>query len=243
MVVAVVAGEDPVTAAAAALEEHPTAVALAEAALHGAAALVEAEAEVVLEKADPHHVDHHFAVEHGQDAGWHFNTLGSKSERIKEMVTDLFPVSAVFDPPFDVMVLLLGEDGPADRPVSSSAPFRSMSSSLTNWGSYHPGVHPSRRPGLAEALVGSLGGFRRSAVLVDVGAGVGFFALAAAARGHRSLAFETSPKHLRALRTSVARNRFQELITVRPVQVSSPRRRHDPRPDQGRFRAGLNGRV
>jgi hypothetical protein len=59
---------------------------------------------------------------------------------------------------------------------------------------------------------------------VDIGAGVGFFSLAAAARGHRSLAFETSPKHLRALRTSVARNRFQELITVRPVQVgaSSP---------------------
>lgn len=59
---------------------------------------------------------------------------------------------------------------------------------------------------------------------MDIGAGVGFFSLAAAARGHRSLAFETSPKHLRALRTSVARNRFQELITLRPVQMgaSSP---------------------
>ena len=27
------------------------------------------------------------------------------------MVTDLFPVSAMWDPPFDIMVLLLGEDG------------------------------------------------------------------------------------------------------------------------------------
>jgi hypothetical protein len=175
---AAAAGEDPVNAAAAVLEEHPTAVAIAEA-LHGAAASAaqavttitsgqqgDGNAAATVERADPHHVDHHFTVEHPQDAGWHFNTPDAKPELIKEMVTDLFPVSAVFDPPFDVMVLLLGEDGPADRSASGSAPFKSMSSSLTNWGSYHPGVHPSRRPGLAEALVGSLGGHKRSAVLV-----------------------------------------------------------------------------
>eukprot|EP00241_Pyramimonas_parkeae_P000729 CAMPEP_0114247346 /NCGR_PEP_ID=MMETSP0058-20121206/12974_1 /TAXON_ID=36894 /ORGANISM="Pyramimonas parkeae, CCMP726" /LENGTH=1002 /DNA_ID=CAMNT_0001360647 /DNA_START=399 /DNA_END=3407 /DNA_ORIENTATION=+ len=144
-----------------------------------------------------------------------------QQQQLPVMVTDLFPVSAMWDPPFDILVLMLGEDGEAARAKDPSAPIESASSSITNWGTWHPGVHPTRRPGLAEALVGSLGGHRRSAVLVDVGAGVGFFSLAAAARGHKAVAFETRPKHVRAIRASVKQNGFKELLSVHNTPLGS----------------------
>ena len=51
-------------------------------------------------------------------------------------------------------------------------------------------------------------------VLVDVGAGEGFFSLAAAARGHRALAFEAAPRSAEALRASVAYNGFGGRVEV-----------------------------
>lgn len=53
-----------------------------------------------------------------------------------------------------------------------------------------------------------------SGVLVDIGAGHGFFSLAAAARGHRVLAFETSPGSLAALKASIKYNGFEGFIDV-----------------------------
>jgi hypothetical protein len=52
-------------------------------------------------------------------------------------------------------------------------------------------------------------------VLVDVGAGHGFFSLAAAARGHRVIAFETAPGSLAAFKASIAYNGFGSLIELR----------------------------
>eukprot|EP00879_Flechtneria_rotunda_P004993 GHRR01005269.1.p1 GENE.GHRR01005269.1~~GHRR01005269.1.p1 ORF type:complete len:555 (+),score=253.61 GHRR01005269.1:3131-4795(+) len=51
-------------------------------------------------------------------------------------------------------------------------------------------------------------------VLVDVGAGHGFFSLAAAARGHKVIAFESSPGSLAAFNASIANNGFGQLIQV-----------------------------
>lgn len=51
-------------------------------------------------------------------------------------------------------------------------------------------------------------------MLVDVGAGSGFFSLAAAAGGHPVLAFETSPDSLEAFNASIQYNGFQQLISV-----------------------------
>lgn len=55
----------------------------------------------------------------------------------------------------------------------------------------------------------------RGGVFVDVGAGQGFFSLAAAARGHRVVAFESSPASLAAFKASINYNGFQSLISIR----------------------------
>jgi hypothetical protein len=51
-------------------------------------------------------------------------------------------------------------------------------------------------------------------MLVDVGAGSGFFSLAAAAGGHPVLAFEASPDSLEAFNASIQYNGFQQLVSV-----------------------------
>jgi FkbM family methyltransferase len=61
----------------------------------------------------------------------------------------------------------------------------------------------------------------RGGVLVDVGAGQGFFSLAAAARGHRVIAFEASPASLAAFKASVKYNGFQDLVTVHSTAVGA----------------------
>jgi len=58
-------------------------------------------------------------------------------------------------------------------------------------------------------------------VLIDVGAGQGFFSLAAAARGHRVIAFEASPASLAAFRASIEYNGFQGLITVHSAALGA----------------------
>jgi hypothetical protein len=88
-----------------------------------------------------------------------------RGEKLPAMVTDLFPVSALWDPPFNIMVLGMNaeceENDNAHKKLVPGAPIPGASSSITNWGTWHPGVHPTRRPGLTEALVGDLGGHRR----------------------------------------------------------------------------------
>lgn len=54
-------------------------------------------------------------------------------------------------------------------------------------------------------------------MLVDIGAGIGFFSLAAAARGHRSIAFELAPASLESLQASIDYNGFQNFVTVHQV--------------------------
>lgn len=54
-------------------------------------------------------------------------------------------------------------------------------------------------------------------VLVDIGAGIGYFSLAAAARGHRAIAFELSNNSLASFEASIVYNGFQNMITVHKV--------------------------
>lgn len=51
-------------------------------------------------------------------------------------------------------------------------------------------------------------------VLLDVGAGSGYFSMAAAARGHRVIAFELSPRSLLSFEASIAYNGFQDRIVL-----------------------------
>jgi len=57
-------------------------------------------------------------------------------------------------------------------------------------------------------------------VLLDVGAGSGYFSLAAAARGHRVIAFELSPRSLLSFEASIAYNGFQDRIALHKVRWS-----------------------
>ncbi len=54
-------------------------------------------------------------------------------------------------------------------------------------------------------------------VLLDIGAGQGLFSLAAAARGHRAIAFELSANSLASMEASIAFNGFQDLLTMHKV--------------------------
>ena len=59
-------------------------------------------------------------------------------------------------------------------------------------------------------------------MLLDIGAGQGLFSIAAAARGHRAIAFELSPNSLASFEASMAFNGFQDLITLHKVPPTPP---------------------
>ena len=56
-------------------------------------------------------------------------------------------------------------------------------------------------------------------MLVDVGAGVGYFSLAAAARGHQAIAFELSTKAVASFEASMDYNGFQKAITLHKARL------------------------
>lgn len=58
-------------------------------------------------------------------------------------------------------------------------------------------------------------------VLIDIGAGHGFFSLAAAARGHRVVSFETSAGSLSAFKASIAYNGFGGLIDLHEAALGN----------------------
>lgn len=132
-------------------------------------------------------------------------------EPIRSSGVKHFPVSVGFDPPFSIMVNLIGQ---GDLQSGSD-----ISSVLSNWGVWQPGLSPSRRPTVVDALIGSLRGKTRYATFVDVGAGIGYFSLAAAARGHRVLAFEVSNKSTHALKSSIEYNGFEHLVKLHAVPL------------------------
>lgn len=59
-------------------------------------------------------------------------------------------------------------------------------------------------------------------VLIDVGAGNGFFSLAAAARGHRAVAFEMSNRSVASFEASIADNGFEKAIALHKASYSCP---------------------
>eukprot|EP00218_Dolichomastix_sp_CCMP3274_P014156 CAMPEP_0170135690 /NCGR_PEP_ID=MMETSP0033_2-20121228/2605_1 /TAXON_ID=195969 /ORGANISM="Dolichomastix tenuilepis, Strain CCMP3274" /LENGTH=1019 /DNA_ID=CAMNT_0010371293 /DNA_START=85 /DNA_END=3144 /DNA_ORIENTATION=+ len=110
-----------------------------------------------------------------------------------------------------------GAGGPMMLPFHLSG---DVSASLSSWGTWQAGVAPARTPGVAEALAGALGGsHRHTSTLVDVGAGIGFFSLAAAARGHLVEAFESRAEEAALLRRSIAYNGFKANLRARETPV------------------------
>ncbi|KAG2453558.1 hypothetical protein HYH02_001777 [Chlamydomonas schloesseri] len=135
-------------------------------------------------------------------------------EPIAPSVLPLFPVSVSFNPPFTIMTHLVGQ---GDMQSGSD-----VSAVLTSWGTWQAALsRPSRRPLVVDALVGSLGPPEQGAVLVDVSAGQGFFSLAAAARGHTVVAFESSGRSLEAFSAAVLYNGFQDRVRLYNVSLGA----------------------
>jgi FkbM family methyltransferase len=161
-----------------------------------------------------------------------------------------YPVAVAFDPPFSALVPPLDEEQLDQPPAhSSSSSDADVGASLLAWGEWQPGPAPAyRRPTLLEAVVGALAtrtgapgadevgadsapslpsssssssSQRPLQTLVDVGAGLGLFSLAAAARGHRAVAFELAPQSLSALRAAVQHNGFGALVTPLAAAVGA----------------------
>ena len=58
-------------------------------------------------------------------------------------------------------------------------------------------------------------------VLVDVGAGIGYLSLAAAARGHSVIAFELATRTLVSFAASMQHNNLSHAITLHQVRCGS----------------------
>lgn len=123
-----------------------------------------------------------------------------------------YPVSAAWEPPFDILTHLVGSNASDEGMTVSGA-------ALTARGRWQPGRTVPRQPTSAEALVGSLSAHRRSAALLDVGAGLGYFSLAAAARGHRVISYEWGKSSGSLLRASITHNGFEPRVELRTAQL------------------------
>lgn len=131
----------------------------------------------------------------------------------------LYPSSVDWSPPFSMMVPLKGA---GDKQAGDD-----VAASITAWGFWQPALQPNRRPSVADVIVGPLGGARADEqVLLDIGAGLGLFSLAAAARGHRVIALEASPNSCEAFEESIKYNGWHKRITLH----RSPAGAEDKRP-------------
>lgn len=132
---------------------------------------------------------------------------------VKEVsLPSLYPVSIEWEPQFSVLTHLVGKgDHQAGMDVSHQ---------ITLHGLWQPGIAATRRPSIVEAVVGALGnGNQKPQTFVDIGAGYGFFSLAAAARGHNVVAFELSPHSIEAFEASIAYNGFTRSIKVKKIAI------------------------
>lgn len=76
---------------------------------------------------------------------------------------------------------------------------------------------------MVDALAGVLSSQRAAGgSFLDIGAGLGYFSLAAAARGHSVHAFELGPENLELLRHGVKVNGFQNLVDVHEAALGGP---------------------
>jgi hypothetical protein len=92
-----------------------------------------------------------------------------------------------------------------------------VSAALTRFGNWQAGMDNTLQPRAPVALVGALGKIPAAdgkPILLDIGAGLGFYAITAAVRGHKVVAIELAPKSLRAFRESLRVNQLDGLVTI-----------------------------
>ena len=135
-----------------------------------------------------------------------------------------YPVSALWEPAFDVMTPLVGT-----MPDGLEIEERDMEGYwLTMYGRPRVGTARVMRPGQTPADIALAGPTRRAArrgdddeddddrarVFIDIGADVGYYTLAAASRGDTVYAYEWHETFLDNLRASIAYNEYGDRISV-----------------------------
>lgn len=137
--------------------------------------------------------------------------------------TRKYPVSALWEPAFDVMTPLVGT-----MPNGLEIEERDMEGYwLTLYGRPRVGTVRAMRPGQTPADIALAGPTRRAAaaksgdgdgdgarVFIDIGADLGYYTLAAASRGDTVYAYEWHETFLDNLRASIAYNEYGDRIQV-----------------------------
>jgi FkbM family methyltransferase len=149
------------------------------------------------------------------------NTLPVWEANTRDQAMDptslLYPVSIDhYGTIFTMMVHLIGQGD-----LQSHEDAGAM---LTRFGNWQAGMDNTLNPRAPVALVGALGHAPQHGdgpVLLDIGAGIGFYAVTAAMRGHRVIATELSPKSVQALQASVAANSLGSLVTLVHVTLGA----------------------
>eukprot|EP01025_Chloroclados_australasicus_P006968 TRINITY_DN12208_c0_g2_i1.p1 TRINITY_DN12208_c0_g2~~TRINITY_DN12208_c0_g2_i1.p1 ORF type:complete len:694 (-),score=48.68 TRINITY_DN12208_c0_g2_i1:472-2553(-) len=125
-----------------------------------------------------------------------------------------YPVTILQNPAFTQMTNLVRQD-------TNQSHF-DVSEQITKYGNFQWGIHYDARPTVWQIFLGFLGiaSDNPKMVFVDIGAGIGFTSLAAAARGHHVIAFEASKNSINTFVHSIEYNGFQSLINVvqKPVR-------------------------
>ncbi|RMZ53781.1 hypothetical protein APUTEX25_003920 [Auxenochlorella protothecoides] len=144
-----------------------------------------------------------------------WNVQRYEADYVPPGVTPLLPTTCLEEPRFVVLHHGLGLGVPGDQVDAGLA--------LMRFGALGPGGDVSTPSRTLRAFFEACERHQRArtgardaapATLVDVGAGYGMLALAAAARGYRVRAFEAAPHAAQALHASIAHNGFQGRVTL-----------------------------
>lgn len=139
--------------------------------------------------------------------------------------------------PYPIRSSFLGKPDPTVIPRSCFPSHRFSDPPIAPLIALQAALSPNRDPSVVEALIGSLGPASDGKILVDIGAGNGFFSLAAAARGHNVIAFEASGPSIAAFSSSIVYNGFEARVRVYNVTLGATPGRVCVR------RAGAGGEV
>jgi hypothetical protein len=132
---------------------------------------------------------------------------------------ELFPVSvSESGSDFVMMVHLIG--------AGDLQSHEDVAGVISMFGNWQAGMQKSLKPHASTVLIAALRHdskkWRRSALL-DIGAGLGWFAVSAAAQGYPVIAAELAPRSLHAFHASLAANQLGGLVRVHNVTLGSAR--------------------
>lgn len=137
--------------------------------------------------------------------------------RAVDPMTALYPVSVNHHGTVFTMMVHLVDHGDFQS-------HEDVSAMLTRFGNWQAGMDNTMVPRAPVALVGALSKAAdtgKPPILLDVGAGIGFYTVTAAVRGHPVVAAELAPRSVAALQASLEENGVDGLVRISNVTVGA----------------------